>query len=239
MHLLERKNDGTIMLASFNGDKVPPYAILSHRWGPEEVTFQDISGGKTEAEVKCMLGYHKIQFCVQQAWKDRFCFCWIDTCCIDKTSSAELQEAIDCMFSWYRNAAKCYAYLADVHTTSSGHHSFRASTWFTRGWTLQELIAPRTVDFFSNEGKWLGDKKSLEQDIHEVTGIPASALQDTPLVAFTHSQRMAWMNKRNTTRPEDKAYALLGVLEIRMNIHYGEGYDSALKRLMKKVNRPG
>jgi len=132
MHLLERNDEGNIGLTSFDDDKVPPYAILSHRWDREEVLFQDIKSGTAKDKV----GYRKIQFCVDQAWSDGLRFCWVDTCCIDKTSSAELQTAINRMFRWYRYAIRCYVYLADILSTSTQRTPFCTSKWFTRGWTL-------------------------------------------------------------------------------------------------------
>jgi hypothetical protein len=148
--------DGKPSMVEFFGDEIPSYAILSHTWGSneEEVTFKDIvkDTGKLKA------GYAKIQFCMKQAATNGLQFSWVDTCCIDKSSSAELQEAINSMFLWYRNAAKCYVYLSDVLLEKSIESlpspqtwklAFQCSMWFTRGWTLQELIAPTSVEFFS------------------------------------------------------------------------------------------
>jgi hypothetical protein len=242
MHLLERNDDGSISLKDFDDDKVPPYAILSHRWGSKEVSFQDMVGGKggnghkrrkVKADVEANPGYPKIKFCVDQAWSesDPLRHCWVDTCCIDKTNAVELQETINCMFRWYRRAKKCYVYLADV-PASDWQTAFRGSEWFKRGWTLQELIAPESVEFFSKEAMRLGDKRSLEQVIYEVTGIPISVLRgSSPLSSQGIPERMAWMDKRETTRPEDKAYALFGIFEVCMPLLYGEGRENALKRL--------
>ena len=184
MRLLQCKNGGEFGLTEDFGDNIPQYAILSHTWGTdtEEVTFRDLmdSTGKSKA------GYDKIRFCGKQAGQDDVQYFWVDTCCIDKSNSTELEAAINSMFRWYRDAAKCYVYLPDVSTTkrkasnqfseSTWEPAFRASRWFTRGWTLQELLAPASVEFFSREGKRLGDKRTLERQIHEVTGIPISAL---------------------------------------------------------------
>ena len=233
MRLLKRNDAGNISLANFDDDNVPPYAILSHTWGGEEVLFQEMLDGTGEGK----LGYRKIQFCADQAWRDGFHFCWVDTCCIDKTSSAELQEAINCMFRWYRWAAKCYVYLADI-STPAWETPFRTSRWFTRGWTLQELIAPKSVEFFSGEGVRLGSRESLEQEIHEITKIPVNALRGSLLREFTIEQRMAWMDKRQTTRQEDKAYSLFGIFDVCIPLLYGEGGEKALKRLLEEVNTP-
>jgi hypothetical protein len=122
------------------------------------------------------------------------------------------------MFQWYRGAAKCYAYLSDVSVPEldedqlTWEQAFRNSRWFTRGWTLQELLAPTSVEFFSSEGKRLGDKTSLVQQIHEITGIAYGALQGVPLSTFSVDERLSWVAKRQTTRKEDKAYCLLGIL---------------------------
>ena len=232
MRLLKRSKAGKISLTNFdNNDNVPPYAILSHTWDRDEVLFKEMMDGTGERK----LGYHKIQFCADQAWRDGLQFFWVDTCCIDKASSAELQEAINCMFRWYRGAAKCYVYLADV-STPAWETPFRTSRWFTRGWTLQELIAPESVEFFSKGGTGLGDKTSLEQDIHTITGVPVSALRGSPLSDFSVSERMAWMEKRETTRQEDKAYSLLGIFDVCIPLLYGEGREKALKRLQEEVN---
>lgn len=239
MRLLERDNAGQISLTrDFVGDdSPPPYAILSHTWGAEEVTFKDLVDGTG----KNKLGYHKIRFCGDQGWRDGLRYFWVDTCCIDKTNSTELQEAINCMFRWYREAAKCYVYLADVPDDKAGCQAweltFRKSRWFTRGWTLQELIAPASVDFFSKEGAHLGNKRSLEQLIHNVTGIPVEALRGGPLSGFSVPERIAWMEHRETTRKEDKAYSLLGIFDVQMPLIYGEGRDKAFRRLLEEVKK--
>jgi hypothetical protein len=154
MRLLERNGAGKIHLTKLFIKDVPQYAILSHTWGleEEEVIFKDFMDGTG----KNKFGYDKIQFCGDHAWRDNLRFSWVDTCCIDKSNSTQLQEAINSMFRWYRDAAKCYVYLANVSTPtknandkSSWEPAFRKSRWFTRGWTLQELIAPASVEFFS------------------------------------------------------------------------------------------
>lgn len=149
------------------------------------------------------------------------------------------------MFRWYRKAVKCYVYLSDVsvgdededHTKRTWELAFRNSRWFTRGWTLQELLAPASVEFFSQEGERLGDKNILEQQIYEVTGIPIAALRGTPLSQFSVDERMRWAAKRNTTKKEDKAYCLLGIFGVFMPLIYGEG-EHAFVRLRKKMDRP-
>jgi len=228
MRLLERCEDGKIRLVNFDNDgDIPQYAILSHRWGRDEVLLQDIIRGTASTKD----GYRKIEFCLDQASRDGLRFCWVDTCCIDKTNAVELQESINRMFRWYHHAERCYVYLADVPSTS-----FHRSDWFKRGWTLQELIAPHSVEFFSREGWRLGDKRSREGDIHDITGIPISALRGSSLSDFSVSERKSWMDERETTRPEDKAYSLLGIFNVCITLLYGEGSKMAFKRLLEKVD---
>ena len=159
MRLLQYNNRGDFSLTEFFESNIPKYAILSHRWGPEEVTLADLKNGN----YKKMAGYGKIQFCGEQAKRDGLQYFWVDTCCIDKSNSTELAEAINSMFRWYRDATKCYVYLRDVSRPQSysadgsnedWESTFRKSAWFRRGWTLQELIAPASVDFFCKEGTY-------------------------------------------------------------------------------------
>jgi hypothetical protein len=226
-------------------DGIPPYAILSHTWKEDqEVTFKDLMDGTGKSKA----GYDKIRFCGQQAKRDGLQYFWVDTCCIDKSNNVELQEAINSMFRWYQNAAKCYVYLSDVSTAKrkasdrfsefTWEPAFQESRWFTRGWTLQELLAPGSVEFFSREGKQLGDKRTLERQIHEITGIPIPALRLTPLSQFGVEERLSWAENRQTTRKEDKAYSLLGIFDVFMPLIYGEGRDNAFKRLWEEIDKP-
>ena len=163
--------------------------------------------------------------------------------CIDKSNSTELAEAINSMFRWYRNATKCYVYLPDVsrlhsHSANEAWEStFRKSGWFTRGWTLQELVAPASVDFFSKEGELVGNKASLERHICEGTGIPANALRGSPLSDFSVVERMSWAASRETYRPEDKAYSLLGIFDVNMPLIYSEGKVKAMQRLREEIDK--
>lgn len=191
-------------------------------------------------------GYKKIYFCEEQARRDGLLYFWVDTCCIDKRNSTELAEAINSMFRWYRNAVKCYVYLSDVlrndhdqadSALQSWQIAFQKSRWFTRGWTLQELIAPQSVEFFSSNGKLLGNKKSLEQQLHGITGIKISALRGTPLSTFSIEERMSWGENRQTKREEDKAYSLLGIFDIYLPLIYGEGAGNAFRRLQEEVDK--
>jgi hypothetical protein len=216
---------------------IPLYAILSHTWGPdsEEVSFQDILNGAGKAKA----GYDKIRFCGRQARRDGLTHFWIDTCCIDKSNSTELAEALNSMFNWYRRASRCYVFLPDVPSPSDPEPwtpSFRASRWFTRGWTLQELIAPNTVQFFAKDSSLLGDKQSLLSLIAEITGIAAAALAGEPLDTFSREERFGWAERRRTKREEDWAYSLLGVFGVFIPPIYGEGRASAEQRLLDAIN---
>ena len=191
-------------------------------------------------------GHDKIKFCGEQAAKDGLQYFWVDSCCIKKSSDAELSEAINSMFRWYGRSAKCYVYLSDVSTRkrkercqtsqNTWEPAFRESKWFTRGWTLQELLAPASVEFFSEEHSRLGDKQSLEQQIHEITGIPISAIHGHALTEFTVDERMSWAAKRKTKREEDKSYSLLGIFGTHMPLIYGEGMNNARRRLLREIH---
>ena len=221
-------NTDNLELKEFRDEEVPRYAILSHMWDEEEVTFQYMEGTRAANE-----GYEKIKSCCSVARDNGLKYVWIDTCCIDKTSSAELSEAINSMYRWYQEADVCYAYLADVPSKAT----FSASRWFTRGWTLQELIAPSTVIFLNEKWKELGTKASLRQDVSEYTGIPVSILSgDDNLETFSVAQRMSWAAKRKTSRIEDRAYCLLGIFGINIPLVYGER-ESAFIRLQEEIMR--
>lgn len=216
---------------------IPKYAILSHTWDPDtsEVSYRDL----VEDTGKEKTGYEKLRFCATQAKRDGLEYFWIDTCCIDKSNNTELTQAINSMFRWYQRAARCYVYLSDVSATQQSdvewEAAFRSSKWFTRGWTLQELLAPASVEFFSQEGYRLGDKKSFEQQIHEVTGIAIPALQGSDLAQFGVEERFQWAKTRETTYDEDWAYCLLGIFGIFMSLIYGEGKENAIRRMKKKI----
>jgi len=239
MRLLQRNTDGAFILTKdlTGDDDIPLYAILSHTWGPDsdEVTYRDIVSGTGTDKA----GYDKIRFCDDQARRHGLLYFWIDTCCIDKTNSAELNEAINSMFKWYRNSAKCYVYLTDVSATdtspSSWESAFRASRWFTRGWTLQELLAPPSVQFFSKQRSLLGDRTSLQQQIYEITGIAKPALCREPLDGFSVEERFGWAEARRTKREEDWAYSLLGIFGVFIPAIYGEGKANAIRRLRAEI----
>ena len=149
----------------------------------------------------------------------------VDTCCIDKSSSAELTESINSMYRWYQEAAICYAYLFDVQ--SGDMSSLSRSAWLTRGWTLQELIAPARVEFYSSTWDNLRTKASLKKEISAVTGIDVEVLEGADPDRFSVTKRMSWASKRTTTRVEDRAYSLLGLFGVNMPMLYGEGASIA------------
>jgi hypothetical protein len=244
IRLLQRKPDGEIVLRERTSDDVPAYAILSHTWEKEEVLFQDIQVGADMSKTVSKAGWRKIQFCAKHAAADGLEYFWVDTCCIDKKNAVELGAAINSMFRWYQNAARCYVYLSDVSKPDTRaddqrawEEAFRKSRWFTRGWTLQELIAPRMVDFFSSEGERLGSKLSLESVIHEITGIAHKALRGDALSNFSIKERRSWAERRKTTIEEDEAYCLIGIFDISMVPNYGERRDQAFRRLEDEIHR--
>jgi hypothetical protein len=243
IRLLQLESDGSIIFRETAGSDVPAYAVLSHTWGKEEVTFQDMEASADKSKTVTKAGWRKIQFCAKQAAADGLRYFWIDTCCIDKKNAVELSAAINSMFRWYQNAARCYVFLSDVSKPNEiddqgvWKEAFTTSRWFTRGWTLQELIAPRVVDFFNSEGERLGNKLSLESDIHDVTGIAKSALRGDPLSSFSITERSSWAKHRNTTVEEDKAYCLVGIFHVSMALIYGEGRDQAFRRLEEEIHK--
>ena len=224
------------------------YAILSHVWTrpdephyPEQ-TFQDVrkiqrQHGGEESVVPFFS--EKVRGFCEKACADGFRLAWADTCCIDKTNDAEMAEAINSMFVWYRDASACYTILSDVDyhggDPSGYEEALRNSNWFCRGWTLQELVAPKTVVFFSNQWQPLGSKRTLAPRTVEITGIDYDILVHVkPLNEVSASSRISWAAKRRTTRTEDEAYSLLGLLGIEMPISYGEGRVAFL-RLQEKI----
>ncbi|KIN05290.1 hypothetical protein OIDMADRAFT_51101 [Oidiodendron maius Zn] len=229
MRLLRRRRAGSFELTDYLVDNIPKYAVLSHTWlaDDEEVSFEDLVKGNAQHKAS---GFHKIQFCGEQAAKDGLEYIWVDTCCIDKSSSAELQESIITDVSVPEDR------LINHVASSSWESAFRSSRWFTRGWTLQELIAPSSVSFFSVQGTRLGDKKSLEHYIHEITRIPTQALRGDSLIKFSIAERLSWSENRKTRRKEDKAYSLLGIFDIFMPLMYGEG-DYAFARLREEIDK--
>lgn len=241
-------NVNTLDFAEFVGDKVPRYAIASHRWYADEPTVEAlIYKYNTNSD-----GYRKVeQFCnFTIQWDPDIHWLWIDTCCVDKKSSAELQEVINSMFRWYANAEVCFAFLHDVRPTTMGWRcvlgDLQRSVWFNRGWTLQELLAPQTVVFLNVDWEIIGHKgqfsswpseNNLNEYIAATTGIPEEVLVDySHSKTLTYEVRMAWAARRTTTRIEDKAYCLLGIFDLYMPLIYGEG-NAAHGRLLSEIRK--
>lgn len=212
----------------------PPaeYAILSHVWEKTELTFQQVK--------ESAIPNAKVNGACRYAAHEGFHWLWVDTCCIDKTNSTELSEAINSMFSWYATATICYAYLADVQTPRRSNEytsRFRSSRWHTRGWTLQELLAPAEVRFLSSEWEYIGDKTLLAPLLEEITGIEADILvHGGAFSSISIADRMSWASHRVTTRPEDEAYCLMGIFNVNIPIIYGEG-RRAFRRLQEEIMR--
>jgi hypothetical protein len=246
---------GSLKLRFFSA---PPeeYVILSHTWGDDEVLFQDMKADDAAslAAARGKKGWDKIQYTCDQARKNRYQYAWIDTCCIDKSSSAELSEAINSMFRWYSEASCCYAYLEDYEIPrgagraacgSSGGVEFEVTRerlarcrWFTRGWTLQELIAPRNMVFYGRGWSQLGTKETLQQMLSEITGVDEEVLDVMEyMYNLPAGRRMSWAARRQTAREEDMAYCLMGLFGINMPLLYGEGGDRAFVRLQEEVIR--
>lgn len=220
-------NTSNLKLYDFYDAEIPDYAILSHTWGKEEVSLQMLQA----PESKRLKGYTKIMRCCEMALSEGWKYAWVDTCCIDKTSSADLSEAINSMYRWYEKAQVCYVYLADVSAVTV-NWEFRTSRWFSRGWTLQELLAPRTVVFYNRHWEELGTKWSLKDEISRATGITHDQMIDHKRASI--AAKLSWAALRETVRIEDTAYSLLGLFDINMPLLYGEG-SKAFMRLQHEI----
>jgi hypothetical protein len=244
MRLLNARN---LAFESFSDERTrPKYAILSHTWGDEEVSFQDM---QDRARARKKGGYDKIDKTCALAVRRGYEYAWVDTCCIDKSSSAELSEAINSMYRWYRDSAVCYVHLKDVsvdqiqrpgdtlaRVEASIEKAIRTSRWFARGWTLQELIAPKKIWFYNSFWQYLGDRdKNLRDVILQKTGICAQVFgKHGRLLTLSIAERMSWAAHRETTRVEDRAYSLLGLFDVNMPMLYGEG-NKAFIRLQEEI----
>ncbi|KAI1478725.1 HET-domain-containing protein [Daldinia eschscholtzii] len=246
MRLLEAyiaKETGVLKLIEKRPDKLLRYAILSHTWEDDEITFNDIeSGGATYASVKtaaARASLSKLLGACTQAANDGYEYIWIDSCCIDKRSSSELSEAINSMFAWYRDANICYAFLPKAPNdllTPEAKAKFGMNRWFTRGWTLQELLAPKDLIFFSGDWVPIGEKKFLCLLLAKITRIDYKILLgDEPLDSASIARRMSWAAQRVTTRSEDRAYSLMGIFSVNMPMLYGEGGENAFLRLQEEI----
>ncbi|KAI4861585.1 heterokaryon incompatibility protein-domain-containing protein [Hypoxylon rubiginosum] len=219
------------------------YAILSHTWEEEgEVTFQDM---QDKAIASTKTGYAKIQQCCTLTRKSSLKYVWINTCCIDKSSSAELSESINFMFKWYGYAKVCYAYLADVNDNGLlSTEDFTRSRWLSRGWTLQELIAPTRLDFYDSNWTKFSSRTDADTsaELSTATGIDIAYLNQPSyeqllerLSGASVAERMCWASRRRTTREEDIAYCLLGIFAVNMSPLYGEGKQTAFRRLQEEI----
>ncbi|KAI5364808.1 putative heterokaryon incompatibility [Septoria linicola] len=226
--------DNRLNLIEAWDDRIPKYAILSHTWSEdasEEVLFRDIENGKPSQKA----AYQKVVGALQQAREDGHHYIWIDTCCIDKSSSAELSEAINSMYAYYGAAEICYVFLADI---AELQQDLTASRWWERGWTLQELLAPAKLVFFTNRWTSIGSRDALSQLIHETTGIEQRCLVDADRIVVhdaSIARRMSWAARRRTSRSEDIAYCLLGLFNVNMPLLYGEGGTKAFLRLQEEI----
>ncbi|KAI0018561.1 HET-domain-containing protein [Xylariomycetidae sp. FL0641] len=219
------------------------YAILSHTWTDSEVLFEDLYKAST-SDWQSLPGAAKVLDSASMAKKLGYDYIWIDTCCIDKNSSAELSEAINSMFKWYQHSAVCLVYLSDVQEQDV--QSFRKSRWFTRGWTLQELIAPSQMQIYDSDWRYIGDRMEMGDPIADVTGIDSGLLREGERLAtratllrhelrrFPVSVKMCWASRRRTTRVEDVAYSLMGIFDVNMPLLYGEG-AKAFRRLQEQI----
>jgi hypothetical protein len=258
-------NASSLQLEAFNDSSTPPYAVLSHTWGDSEITYAELHSSTTSlftartlAQIKSKPRYYKITKCCSQALQDGLQYVWVDTCCIDKSSSAELSEAINSMYRWYKNAVVCYVYLDDIDvfdpmrggsisfaraepnrfwTTSIdsiSENDLSKARWFTRGWTLQELIAPEKVEFYIKGWNYVGSKVNMREKLARITGIDRFTLIYGNLESVSIARRMSWAAKRVTTRTEDLAYCLLGIFDVNMPLLYGEG-EKAFVRLQEEI----
>ncbi|KAF9471405.1 hypothetical protein BDN70DRAFT_869222, partial [Pholiota conissans] len=212
------------------------YAILSHKWlrgSSGEITYNHWINGSLDPE---SAGYQKLASFCRTAWNDYgITLAWMDTVCINKDSSSELDESIRSMYAWYERASVCIIHLAETMHVWEIHRD----SWFTRGWTLQELLAPETLKFYSS--KWiqlaqgLNDKKNsgILKLIERETTISYSELRFVAGVSL--SRRMQWAASRAVTREEDMAYSLMGIFNVSISIAYGEGADRAFLRLLEEI----
>lgn len=237
-------NTETLELRFFMPSAVPDYVILSHRWNvqtSEECTLQDMTNtpiSNPESPARKKQGFQKIEGACRLARKYEYNWIWIDTCCIDKSSSAELQEAINSMWRYYAEANICYVYMADVRAFVRGstRWSFRKSEWFSRGWTLQELVAPVIVEFYAENWEPVGTKLERYEEIAKITGISTAVLvRSREFDTFSAAEKLSWAAHRTVTRSEDEAYSLWGLFQVNMPLLYGEGRERAFRRLQEAI----
>jgi hypothetical protein len=225
----------TLKLESILHTENTPYAILSHTWNTgEEVTFQEFSSADSPGNFPDNAGMQKILNTCKLAKDEKVDYAWVDTCCIDKTSSAEIGESINSMFQWYKRAEVCFVYLGD-YSHETYHPDLEKCRWFTRGWTLQELLAPKKIKFYNKHWICIGEKENLLEKLTEITNIPEEVLlESNKITSYSIAQRMSWASGRSTTLAEDNGYCLLGVFNVNMPLIYGEGMK-AFARLQEEI----
>ncbi len=234
-------NAMTLRVEEFVNGSTPRYAILSHTWDRYDITFQDLRDRAEGRESSREYDDRKLVGLCKQTILDGLTHAWLDSCCIDKSSSASVSEAINSMFDWFANSTCCYAYLSDVDMemihTEGVERTIRTSRWFTRGWTLPELIAPRRLVFFTRDWTEIGTKSQLAGEISRITRIHSDVLSHKRSVtSYSVATRMSWAADRHTTRIEDMAYCLMGLFGISMPLLYGEG-KRAFRRLQQEIMR--
>ncbi|THV01249.1 HET-domain-containing protein [Dendrothele bispora CBS 962.96] len=242
-------NTYSLKLKDFeDGVSIPHYAILSHTWGAEEIGYHDfdqlffedsenwsvfVEGVEMYEQhqgTKAKPAYHKIVEACIKALSDGVEYLWVDTCCIDQEDQTDVHRNVKNMYSYYRNSRICYAYLVDM-----GHQSsFGQSRWFTRGWTLQELLAPPEVIFFDSNWGYIGSRTVLCAEISGVTGIPEDIVRgSTSFRDVDVQERMSWSVLRKTSRSVDRAYCLFGILGVSIEPDYTEDLVTAINRLQE------
>lgn len=238
MHLLNTNS----MQLEFHLKPPRKYAILSHTWGDQEVLYEDI---KSKEGGRSKKGFKKVENCCKLANSEGYDLVWTDTCCIDKSSSAELSEAINSMFDWYQRSRMCYTFLEDFSLTEPPvaglvYNDWKYCKYFTRGWTLQELLASPILHFYDRNWEYFNSKHDFAYALATELGIPPEALKgryhrDKNLHSI--ATRMSWASKRETSRPEDIAYCLLGIFGVNMPLIYDEGSAKAFFRLQEEIIR--
>ena len=243
-------DNNTLLLRFVDDETVERYVILSHTWEDgQEVTFQDMDPAP-QARITNKSGFEKIRATCRQALTDGLRYSWVDTCCIDKSLDSKLSKAINSMYRWYEAADVCYVFLADLDLggMTSSHRltqqldeKLPGCRWFTRGWTLQELVAPRRIKFFDSAWRLCGNKddNAMLQRLSQITNIPAAVLRNPEecLPQVLAAQKMSRAAKRQTRTAEDAAYCLLGIFDINMPLIYGEGGREAFLRLQEEIIR--
>jgi len=231
-------NTSTLQFEEFYEPNLPDYVIVSHTWASEEVNHQEFLCASQDAFIQNRAGYHKIKWSCRVAKESGHAYLWIDTCCIDKTSAVELSEAINSMFRWYRGSAICYAYLADVNESDMQQNpkdALKRCRWVSRGWCLQELIAPANIMFYDKQWKPIGTKQQFAEELSQATNVDVQVLHDSScLNAIMVARRMSWAANRETARLEDMAYCLMGIFDVNMPMLYGEG-SKAFSRLQQQI----